>query len=97
MSGHTAGPWSVANDHKFGISLDEIPVYDANECIVCGVWEIGDDHNGKPYNAIANARLIAAAPELLALAHEVADHFYGQTAPLGMKARALIAKAGGRS
>lgn len=46
--------------------------------------------------ATANARLIAAAPDLLALAEGVAEYFAGTDAPLGERARAAIAKAEGR-
>lgn len=44
----------------------------------------------------ANARLICAAPDLLALAHAVAKHFDGTDAPLGIQARAAINAAEGR-
>jgi len=43
----------------------------------------------------ANARLIAAAPDALALARAVAGHFKDTDAPLGQMARDFIAKATG--
>jgi hypothetical protein len=42
-----------------------------------------------------NARLIAAAPDGLALAEAVAEHFKDTDAPLGAQAREFIAKARG--
>jgi len=47
-------------------------------------------------NQHANAHLIAAAPELYALALQVAEHFENTDAPLGAAARAALAKAEGR-
>ena len=44
----------------------------------------------------ANAALIAAAPDGLALAYAVAAHFEGTDAPLGKMARDFIALAEGR-
>lgn len=44
----------------------------------------------------ADANLIAAAFDLLAVAHAVAEHFAGTDATLGEEACAAIAKAEGR-
>ena len=43
----------------------------------------------------ADYRLIAAAPDLLALALAVAEHFADTDAPLGTRARELIARVTG--
>lgn len=43
------------------------------------------------------ASLFAAAPDLLAIAEEVAEHFAGTDAPLGIAARAAISKAKGEA
>jgi uncharacterized membrane protein len=43
----------------------------------------------------ANAALIAAAPEMYEVLQAVAAHFANTDAPLGMKARAVLAKARG--
>jgi len=40
-----------------------------------------------------NAALLGAAPDLLAIARRVAEHFEDTDAPLGIDARAAIAKA----
>lgn len=54
MSGHTPGPWVVCEAHKgFVISNDK------NNYDIAVVRNIGSQNNE------ANARLIAAAPELL--------------------------------
>lgn len=45
----------------------------------------------------ANARLIAAAPDLYEVAKLVAQHFSDTDAPLGAAARAALAKAEGRA
>ncbi len=47
-------------------------------------------------DAEANARLIAAAPELLEVVKAVAAHFADTDAPLFVAARAAVAKAEGR-
>lgn len=47
--------------------------------------------------APANANLIVAAPELYALAVRVAKYFADTDAPLGVEARAAIAKARGET
>lgn len=78
MSKHTPGPW---------ISVHEVILYDAGD----GEFPSLASCVGEP-NAAANAKLIAAAPELLALAIRVAANFEGTDAPLGLDAVAVIAK-----
>lgn len=60
MSQHTPGPWIIV-EREAGRDLDETFVGPSDEGIVAGCW---------PYGRLgtqeANARLIAAAPELLA-------------------------------
>ncbi|MBI1682346.1 hypothetical protein [Caulobacter hibisci] len=61
---HTPGPWSVSAG-----DLIRVKPKASNE-VVAGVHRIGK-HSGRPEaEALANARLIAAAPELLAAARE---------------------------
>ena len=81
---HTPGPWSVN-----AIKGNRIVGYAASQinnahAIVATVYRPND------------ARVIAAVPELLALAERVAGHFEGTDAPLGAAARAAIRKATGQ-
>lgn len=68
MSGHTPGPWfAVPWKNSFGICTNAIGGYD-NRIAECVYWTGG--FVGQPDRAVAdaNARLIAAAPDLLSLA-----------------------------
>lgn len=92
---HTPGPWIpnlhhtkdyAGRTHAFIMAVGAIvPV----AAVVLGVEGCSQDEGR------ANARLIAAAPELLAFAQYVADMDDGNPAPLFEKARAAIAKATG--
>jgi hypothetical protein len=83
---HTPGPWRISTIGSYGIAITGYTSVIAN---------VPDD------DAIGNARLIAAAPELLAALREITSHatnFGG--APLSAtkmfdRARAAIAKATG--
>lgn len=97
---HTPGPWSYAADDKlnadraFGVVRTLGAQFDA-EAGTEGATEViaevcGDDGSG---TAEADARLIAAAPDLLAFAQYVAEH--GECELLCRMARAAIAKATG--
>lgn len=91
MSAHTPGPW--------------VPVEqgDANEfCIIskAGQWVIGFHQNGEmlPREQLANAHLIAAAPELLEALCKLANLYDAMGAPRGpcrIIADAAISKATG--
>lgn len=85
---HTPGPWHYqeAADPYTHI------VRDAAEKYICGCSQ---DTNG---SVRANARLIAAAPDLLELARMVAQHTHprGHRAKMKGIALELIAKAEGR-
>lgn len=54
-----------------------------------------ENPNTRPVERDRNARIMAAALDLLALAHRVADHFEGTDSPIGAAARALISQAEG--
>lgn len=94
MSKHTPGPWDTdlsEHDHPY----QDIAVRSGTRTI-CRVWI--DDAPVHDYNAeqLANARLIAAAPELLeALRNlvEAATHHQACARAALAKARAAIAKA----
>lgn len=79
---HTPGPWTAE--------------LDADRWIITGDGSSVALLYHARASDTANARLIAAAPDLLDLARLIAAHFEGTDAPLGIKARALIDKAEGR-
>jgi len=92
---HTPGPWNV------GTSAQGREVVFLN-----GLTErhggLGPSQNWIDCNTEANARLIAAAPELLAVVQELeesAGYWSEYDVPLGIvdRIRAAIAKAEGRS
>jgi len=83
---HTPGPWHVRNGNTIGDATQDI----ASLSIMSVV-------NMKKDERIANARLIAAAPELLDVLKEIiSDGVHCDVVPhLHYKARAAIAKATG--
>ena len=85
MTTHTPGPWRLMNSDK--------EVYGAFEDDGRG-WRVAD-LAWSTTNWRANARLIAAAPELLAALEEMM--YYDDGGHRGDKARAAIAKAKGES
>lgn len=84
---HTVGPWYVANKPGFSNLFVYSDTYDIAEVL----------HAGNNHRQEANARLIAAAPELLEALQGMVDHaYYGVAVGRWMKqARAAIAKATG--
>ena len=94
MTGHTPGPWAVAIDQPAG---DEPgPTFPAIVEAEHG-WHIADlqvidDHLGEAPRE-ANARLLAAAPELLEALESMIASAKNHRIPLTEKARAAIAKA----
>lgn len=82
MSAHSPGPWLTANAGTRVIDTTGDPI--------AQVWE---DPPGR-----ANARLIAAAPDLLAALQKMVSDWQGyceETEPSMVAARAAIAKATG--
>lgn len=70
---HTPGPWEMQPDQRH--HEDEMPItaHGPGGPVVCTVWPMGedfdepeDDSTWQPVNMLANARLLAAAPDLLA-------------------------------
>lgn len=110
MSKHTPGPWFVEQNEKTPIYVS--PVASHEQIAICNVMVIDEDpedDSGEWFNGDqtkANARLIAAAPDLLealdyalsALAHCRADKGYGsmQSRAAHLAANA-IAKARGEA
>lgn len=75
MSDHTKGPWNISPDKTRTRGIDIIAA--GRRKIVASVyWPFGDWNKEAQEHASANARLIAAAPELLeALQSQMAAHF----------------------
>ncbi len=99
---HTAGPWTIRttnNEVLSGSHWREImAVTSAGEAVVGEIFE-GDVDDGE---AAANANLIAASPEMLALLHQYIDDL--RYPPEGdsierriAAAKAVIAKARGEA
>jgi hypothetical protein len=99
MSGHTPGEWRAVVGPK-----DEQP-----QILYWGLVAILErspeeyvsvvtdgNHVVEPEDYVPNARLIAASPDLAQLARDVALFFEGTDAPLGERARSLIARLEGR-
>ena len=87
---HTPGPWRTvcppsSDIHKIRYIFDPT---DFRVAEVCQLENQGD--------ALANARLIAAAPELLLLAKRIAVALPGDLPGLVREARDAVAKAEGR-
>lgn len=94
MSAHTPGPWSVEIDHQTE-TPEFIRAYHKGEMF--DIASLSDETE----DIKANARLIAAAPDLLAALDDLLsylegyDHDYPEAAPKFDRARAAIAKAEG--
>ena len=103
MSAHTPGPWRITD--RYGVLTDQVGI---DGRTVCTVWTMQQGHrpsgvDTEPWpEGEANARLIAAAPDLLESLRELAELAVlqfgmpppGADGPL-QKALAAIAKADG--
>jgi hypothetical protein len=89
MAGFTPGPWWTEIDNVFAGATD-------NSVYVADCAPMGGPVDGRP-EQIANARLIAAAPDLLAALQGLLTNTLSNQAPDGQEAvraaRAAIAKA----
>lgn len=94
MSKHTPGPWRVsAAPLTPDVSTRWIEVYSVDPCD-----DVASVTGGNLKTAQANARLIAAAPDLLAALEEILrihSQAGGSIPGIGRAAREAIAKAGG--
>nr|WP_064247000.1 hypothetical protein [Rhizobium leguminosarum]OAP95128.1 hypothetical protein A4U53_18070 [Rhizobium leguminosarum] len=93
---HTPGPWRVDSDNDgYGIEIVGRPTWPCSRFGVQGDWDIAKiEELDNDAEARANARLIAAAPELLeALLDIIGDNEFGCHRPAYIKARSAIAKA----
>ena len=94
MTGHTPGPWKVWDQAPYSIWAGDTQI------AACRVVDEDGDVEGymltgfRSEEAMANARLIAAAPALLAFA-EMVEAGWKDHPVLGDKARAAIAQAKG--
>ena len=88
---HTPGPWYAVG---FQVEIEDNDAPD-----ICNCWPavFGQIDTRPTAEILANARLIAAAPDLLELAKEVCEAIYEERRNCGMvlKLRAAIAKATG--
>lgn len=89
---HTSGSWNVVNTMPSN-ALDIAVIFDEQSQVVCSVPK--GSSNKPQQERRANARLIAAAPDLLA-AMELID-LDGLPEDVQMYARAAIAKATGEA
>lgn len=92
MSNHTPGPWHVTAMHK-GIRPSFHSPGENGGVAICEMYSSGRD-------VVANARLIAAAPDLLEALEGMVSDFdgcYADGEPAMIKARAAIAKARGEA
>lgn len=91
MSKHTPGPWKFYDDSNDG-KTNRI------EIVAIGKT-VARIYHSVPEEDLPNARLIAAAPELLAALQAVADYWAGGDVPADIDAamRAAIAKATGQT
>ena len=96
MSGHTPGPWGIFNIDNYTIGECE------NTKTLGRVIAVTAHHSVNPFYGIeneeakANARLVAAAPDLLAACKEAEQKFRVETETYKMLV-AAIAKAEGGS
>ena len=94
MSKHTPGPWVVVGSRTKYVEA-RLVVSLMQEVAACGPT-LADEGYGQQQEA--NARLIAAAPDLLEALKELADcgaEAWGEDRPCVKWARAAIAKATG--
>ena len=99
MNKHTPGPWTAISDPLHFYSLTTI-IIAGN--VLGGIPQVRIDVGGKSDIAEleANARLIAAAPDLLEALENIADIVadeWGTHRPCVMRAYAAIAKARGEA
>lgn len=88
MSKHTPGPWEVFH-HSIGTGVTSTKAFDVSDVAHCS----GFNSRRTRDEELANARLIAAAPELLEVLKEIMSWEENEQMRWAQKARAAIAKA----
>ena len=95
MSGHTPGPWHWSDEFKTGDDRKTwslISDADGYGILTCD----GEENAPQGINDHANARLIAAAPDLLAICQRILDHpLIRITGDVEIPLRSAISKATG--
>ena len=98
MTEHTPGPWIYDHAPDNQTSDDTYSIYsESHDGTLADVYP-WYDADGKPtVDVTANARLIAASPDLLAALEDILDSGpdFEHCAELALRARAAIAKAKG--
>lgn len=91
-AGHTPGPWFVEEGHiqRDSGGIRYWQVQNEQDAICCNQF----CYSG---NGEANARLIAAAPELLAALQRIMNSGHAISQPLRWEAESAIAKARGKA
>jgi hypothetical protein len=85
---HTPGPWRIRENAR----------HDVDECdlSICGdIWVLADIHGPQYEHQRYNARLIAAAPDLLEALEKLHERYLlaiGNEGPEALAARSAIAK-----
>ena len=87
---HTPGPWDCKVFNNGAYIIADGPVDELSSCIIASRNEHPDPPTGR-----ANARLIAAAPELLDALVYMRRTMYSDTSEESIKADEAIAKATG--
>ena len=97
---HTPGPWKQHPDYPLIIKEDNAPISDEGVTIANTTAHEGSGYFPNPSQGRANARLIAAAPELLEALQEIVAAADGagwaQLDATLANARAAVAKATGK-
>jgi len=102
VSGHTPGPWRIKTTGNIGNAIEadcglRSPLFADNGFRTVATFQsccASDRYDEQEANALANARLIAAAPELLEALQGLVECEH-TTAELWQAARAAIARATG--
>ena len=96
MTKHTPAPWSLGDSDLHCSNLSVHGIHENAHSTIARM--VSSEHGMDPVEIYANARLIAAAPELLEALTDCVEHMHW-TQPQGeaalKKAKAVIAKATG--